>query len=82
MVPVKTPPDQLIGEEVEIVNSTNQSELGLTGKVVDETKMTLKIDQGGKIKTVLKQHVTIKLRKTGQLIRGSTITKRPEDRIK
>lgn len=82
MVSKKFFPHELIGEEIKVVDSTNKSDLGIAGKVIDETKMTLKIDQQGKIKTVLKSNITIKLFKTGELISGSIISKRPEDRIK
>ena len=82
MVNIRVFPHELVGEEITIVDSTNESEIGLTGKVVDETKITLKLEtQNGEIKTILKQNATIKL-KTGELIRGVTIAKRSEDRIK
>lgn len=82
MISKKVFPRELIGEEIQVVDSTNKSDLSITGKVVDETKMTLKVDQQGRIKTILKSNVAIKLLKTGELISGSIIGKRPEDRIK
>ena len=75
-------PDELIGEEVFIVHSTNKSEIGLTGKIVDETKNTLTIDDHGKHKTILKQNVTVKIIRTGMVVEGKTIARRSEDRIK
>lgn len=78
----KSFPYELIGEEVEIINSTNQSNLKLSGKVVDETKFTIKIEYNSKIKTLLKRNVVFKLKRTNQVINGKEITKRSEERLK
>lgn len=75
-------PDELIGEEITIVDSTNKSEIGLTGKVVDETKNTLTLDDQGKLKTIMKQNVNLRIIRTGKVIEGRAIAKRSEDRIK
>tara|TARA_Y100000310_G_C20217578_1_gene594235 strand:+ start:118 stop:381 length:264 start_codon:yes stop_codon:yes gene_type:complete len=75
-------PHELIGKVIEVVESTNKENLGLMGRVVDETKSTLKIEQQGEIKTLLKSNIVIKISKTGLFIDGKTITKRPEDRVK
>ena len=75
-------PHELIGQEIEIIESKNKSNLHLKGKVVDETKFTLKIDHQGKIKTLMKENIVFKLTETNQIIEGKTITKRPEERIK
>jgi ribonuclease P protein subunit POP4 len=71
-------PHELIGEDVEIVESNNQDQIGIKGKVVDETKSTLNIN--GKV--LLKNSITIKLLSSGEVISGKEIAKRPEDRIK
>lgn len=73
---------ELIGEEIEIVDSTNKSQMGMQGKVVDETKSTLKIDCAGGIKTLLKNNLVFKITKTGETVAGKDVNKRPEDRIK
>ncbi|HHE67562.1 MAG TPA: ribonuclease P protein subunit, partial [Candidatus Parcubacteria bacterium] len=39
----KVYPYELIGQEIEIIDSQNKSNLHLKGKIVDETKYTLKI---------------------------------------
>lgn len=76
-------PDELVGEEVEIVDSTNPESLGIKGKIVDETKQTIKIEkEDGKEIVLLKNSVTFKLARTGEVISGKDITKRPEDRLK
>lgn len=78
----KTYPYELIGQEMEVIQSSNKSHLGLQGKIIDETKNTLKILHQGKIKTLLKNNITFKLKKTSQLLEGKSLTKRPEERIK
>lgn len=75
-------PDELIGEEITIVDSTNKDEIGITGIVIDETKNTLLLDVQGKRKTIIKHTVTLKVIRTGQVVAGKNIVKRPEDRIK
>ena len=69
--------EELIGSEIEVVSSKNKSLIGVKGKVMEETKNTLKLDNG---KTILKSHVTIKI--GDKIINGEKIQKRPEDRIK
>ena len=84
MVKITVYPHELVGKVVEIVSATNNSLERLKGKIVDETKMTLKLEQE-KTKTVkilLKNQITFKLVKTGEVIEGKMITKRPEDRLK
>ena len=71
-------PHELIGAEVEVVKSSNQGQVGIKGKVIDETKSTLNV--GGKI--LLKSSITIKRLSSGEIIHGQEIAKRPEDRIK
>ena len=75
-------PDELVGEEIEVIKATNSSNLGMKGKVVDESKATLKIVSGKNEKILLKKTIMFKLKKTGQVIDGSLITKTPEERIK
>ncbi len=73
---------ELIGETVEIVSSRNKSYLGIKGKIVDETKMTIKIKCSAGIKTLLKNGLTFKIIKTGLAIVGKDILKRPDERLK
>ena len=77
---MKTYPHELIGQEIEIIDSKNKSNLHLKGKVVDETKYTIKITFQGKTKTLMKDNIVFKLK--DKIIEGKTITKRPEERIK
>ena len=75
-------PDELIGEEIEVLHSRNESNLGIKGKVVDETKFTLVVQQGGRKKTLLKNTITFKLVRSGLIIKGSQVAQRSEERIK
>lgn len=77
----KVYPHELIGETIEVIDSTNKSHLRIKGKVVDETKSTLVLEVQGEMKTLLKNNITFKT-ESGQVIEGKSITKRPEDRIK
>ncbi len=76
-------PYELIGEVIEIVDSKNKSNLGIKGKIVDETKETITVAQdNGKDVVLMKQIITFKLMKSGKIISGEVIAKRPEDRLK
>lgn len=82
MVSITIFPEELIGEEIIIVDSTNKSEIGISGKVIDETKNMLTLDNQGKLKKIMKQNVTLKIIRTGMVVEGRAIFKRSEDRIK
>jgi ribonuclease P protein subunit POP4 len=75
-------PDELIGEEIEVVETTNDSLAKLHGKVVDESKNTLTVEVGGTTKIILKNTITFKIVSSGKLVDGKTIVRRPEDRVK
>jgi ribonuclease P protein subunit POP4 len=70
----------LIGEEVEITQSSNATLTGTKGKIIDETKETFTIKTKDKKKKIIKTTVTIRI--DGQEISGQTLTGRPEERIK
>ncbi len=74
-------PFELIGEEVEVVDSRNPANRGIKGKIIDETKMTLKISQSGKSKTLMKNNIFLRLSKTGKVIAGKELVGRPEERM-
>lgn len=75
-------PYELIGEEIEVIDSKNKFNIGIKGKIVDETKSTIKVQQTDKIKTLLKNNITFKLVRKGQVIEGREIAKRSEERLK
>ena len=52
---------ELIGSIVKVVQSKNQSLIGIYGKVIDETKNTITLQKGKRIK-LIKSHVKLKLK--------------------
>ena len=79
----KVYPHELIGEEAEIVSSTNPTIVGIKGTIIDETKQTIKLrKKDGKEVVLLKNAIDFKLSRTGEVISGKEITKRPEERLK
>lgn len=75
---------ELIGLEVEIIDSKNKSLIGLKGLIIDETKNMLSIEKDGVVKSVIKSQVTLKISFEGQTfqIDGKVLVGRPEDRLK
>ena len=68
---------EFIGATIEIVDATNKSLVGKKGKVIDETKNTITLENK---KIILKNSVALKIGE--KIISGNTITKRPYERIK
>lgn len=76
-------PHELIGEEIEVVEATNSNLQGIKGKIIDETKSTIKVlKQDNREVILLKNTITFKILGTGEIILGKEIMKRPEDRLK
>ena len=63
---------EFIGKDVEITESENKSNIGLKGKIIDETKNIIIIKNQNKINFV-NENITIN---------GKEIIGRPEERIK
>ena len=81
---IKSIRDEFIGEQVEIVRSNSRQLLGLTGKIVDESRETFKLLVDKKnfkeFKIIMKRGQTFKI--GNFLVEGNKIMKKPEDRIK
>ena len=76
---------ELIGLELTVADSTNKKIVGLHGKVVDESRQTLKIKIGKGEKTVVKDQCVFSFcLPTGVCVRvdGKQLVSRPEDRVK
>ncbi len=73
---------ELIGRTIEVIGSPNLSLRGLKGNVVDETKSTVRIVCGGKIRVLLKGSISFRVIGSNLVIHGRDIVKRPEERIK
>jgi len=76
---------EFIGLNAKVVKSTNPSYIGITGKVIDETRNTLTIQHENTKKTIIKSvavfHFTMP---DGTMVEidGNAISGRPEDRLK
>jgi ribonuclease P protein subunit POP4 len=75
---------ELIGLEAEVLESTCDQYLGIKGKVVDETRNTLTIEQDGREKMVPKDCCKFRFVEglATHIVSGKEIKFRPEDRIK
>ena len=75
---------ELIGLECEVVKARNPYNVGIKGKIIDETMKTLVIKKGEKEKRVLKAESVFRIILGNQKIDvdGNYIVARPEDRIK
>ncbi len=74
---------ELIGLHVEIIESKNKSLVGMKGRIVDETKNTITIEDGRE-RTIMKSQIKMKTRIGDKeyVIDGRILVGRPEDRIK
>jgi ribonuclease P protein subunit POP4 len=76
---------ELIGLPVKVVKSTHEGFVGIEGKVVDETKNTITIEENETEKIIPKGVATFHFNlPDGNIIEieGKIIIARPEDRIK
>jgi len=75
---------ELIGLKVEILSSTHPGYIGMSGRVVDETKRMLVIEIAGADKKVPKAGCVFEFDDAGrkERVEGSEIEFRPEDRVK
>lgn len=83
---INLPVHELIDLTVAIKDSSDPGLIGIGGKVVDETKNTLRIEtRGGKLITVQKERNVFEFILSGNervLLDGGDIAYRPQDRIK
>lgn len=75
---------EFIGLWVEIIKSTNKAQIGLKGKIVDETKNTIKIETRKGEKIIQKNGTIFKIKfpRGSVVVNGNEINVRPEDRIR
>ena len=75
---------ELIGINVEITDSKNKANIGVKGRIVDETKNTLVIEEKGAKKRVFKNNIVLKLKfdKKTVEVKGELFSGRPKERIK
>lgn len=75
---------ELIGLNTKVVDAKNKDLVGIKGKIVDETKNMLVIEEKGKMKKVIKSQAVLDLNVKDKVIRvdGRLLVGRPEERIK
>ncbi len=76
---------EFIGLRCEIVDSRNKSQIGIKGKIVDETRNTFLLETPRGLKRIEKKGRVFRLwLEDGSVVdvNGSYILSRPEDRIK
>ncbi len=71
---------EIIGKTIKVVESKNKSNIGMEGKIIDETKKTIVVKTKKGEKKLLKNNITIMI--NNQKIKGQMLMKRPEERIK
>jgi ribonuclease P protein subunit POP4 len=77
--------DEFIGTEAKVSKSKHIDYLGLSGKIVDETRNTFTILDGGERKVIGKSSAVFRLSlHDGAVVEvdGKLLTGRPEDRLK
>ena len=74
---------ELIGLEATVVKSNNEQIIGISGKVIDETKSMLSLDTMHGIKKIPKENTEWKFSfdKNECTVNGNLLTKRPQERL-
>ena len=74
---------EFIGLETKIINSSNPQVIGLNGTIINETKsmFTLNTEKGMKMIPKLTNDWGFSINNQNMIVKGSTITKRPFERI-
>ncbi|ACX72090.1 Ribonuclease P, Rpp29 [Methanocaldococcus vulcanius M7] len=76
---------ELIGLDVEIIDAKNKSMIGIKGKVIDETRNTLKIEKKDGREVIIPKDIAIfvfLLKNCKVKVDGRLLVGRPEDRLK
>lgn len=76
---------EFIGTEAQVSASPNKSYLGLSGRVIDETKNTFTLIHANKAKRVVKDAAVFRFKYSdGTIVQidGKLLAGRPEDRLK
>ena len=75
---------ELIGSLIEVIDSKNKSNIGIKGKIIDETKNTIIIEKNNQKKRLFKNNITIKINIKNQtiIISGKLLSGKLKDRIK
>ena len=75
----------MIGAQVDIVDSKNKTLTGLKGIILDETRNTIKIKSGNKVRKIIKGQINSMLLTKNNItskLNGMSTIGRQEDKIK
>ena len=75
---------ELIGLQIKVADSRNKANVGLSGKIINETKFTITIKTNKGKKMLLKNNIKIETKVKNKKIEidGKLLVGRPEDRVK
>lgn len=75
---------ELIGLNITIIEAKNQDLIGLKGKIIDETKNTITIEEQDKTKKIVKDQIIFNTEFNNKKIQidGKLLVGRPEERLK
>ena len=86
---MKVTPDivrsEFVGTQAEVSESPHEGYLGLSGRIVDETRNTFTIIQADRAKRIIKENAVFRFTYSdGTIVQivGKILTGRPEDRLK
>ncbi len=69
-----------LSRNITVIDSLDPNLVGLTGTVLEETRRTIRVlTDSGRVR-LAKNVITFRI-DSGELIEGSSVTQRPEDRI-
>ena len=69
-----------LSRNIPVIDSLDPNLVGLTGTVLEETRRTIRVlTDSGRVR-LAKNVITFRI-DSGELIEGSSVTQRPEDRI-
>lgn len=72
----------LTGREIEITDSKNKSLIGKKGRVIEETKNTIVMEEKNKRTKIIKTHVKLKILEENEEISGKKLARKIKNRIK
>jgi ribonuclease P protein subunit POP4 len=74
---------ELIGLDAEVINCSDNSQIGIKGRVIDETKNLLLVKSGDMTRKIVKKNCVFRFRHDGQsfVVNGEEIDFRPHERI-
>ncbi len=70
----------LLGNQVEVIQSSNRYDVGIKGLVIEDTKNTIKLRTENGIRILIKNNVILMI--NGKKINGNLLIGKEEERIK